>query len=127
MAGYLLDTTVIIDHLRGDRKVTSYLEEIGQRGDIAGCCCVNVAETYAGMRKKEREKTDEFMGSLYYFEVSREIAKFTGELRQKCAQKGKTLATTDVIIAAAAISYNLTLITKDAKHYPFPELKIKEI
>jgi len=33
MAGYLLDTTTIIDHLRGNKKVNSCLEEIGQRGD----------------------------------------------------------------------------------------------
>ena len=127
MAKYLLDTTVIIDHLRGNKKVDSHLEEIGQRGDIAGCCCINIAETYAGMREKEKEKTDRFIRSLYYFEVTMQIAKLSGELRQKYTKKGKTLATTDVIIAATAITYGLTLITKNVKHYPFPELEIEEI
>jgi len=56
MAKYLLDTTVIIDHLRGNKKVDSHLEEIGQRGDIAGCCCINIAETYAGMREKRKRE-----------------------------------------------------------------------
>ncbi|MBC7334252.1 MAG: hypothetical protein H5T85_07350 [Actinobacteria bacterium] len=44
MAGYLLDTTTIIKHLRGDEKVTSYLYKIGIRGDIVGFCCINIAE-----------------------------------------------------------------------------------
>ena len=127
MAGYLLDTTTIIDHLRGNKKINSYLEEIGQRGDIVGCCCINVAETYTGMKEKEREKTDKFIENLYYFKVTKEIAKLAGELRQKYFKKGKTLATTDVIIAAAAITYGLILVTKNVKHYPFPELEIKEI
>jgi len=127
MAKYLLDTTTIIDHLRGNKKVNSYLERIGQRGDIAGCCCINIAETYAGMRKKEKEKTDRFIESLYYFEVTKEVAKLAGELRQKCFKKGKTLATTDVIITATAMTYSLTLITKNVKHYPFLELKIEEV
>lgn len=127
MAKYLLDTTIIIDHLRGNKKVNSYLERIGQRGDIAGCCCINIAETYAGMRKKEKEKTDRFIESLYYFEVTKEVAKLAGELRQKCFKKGKTLATTDVIITAAAMIYNLILITKNVKHYPFSELIIEEV
>lgn len=127
MAKYLLDTTIIIDHLRGDKKVNYYLERIGQRGDIAGCCCINIAETYAGMRKKEKEKTDRFIESLYYFEVTKEVAKLAGELRQKYFKKGKTLATTDVIITATAIIYNLTLITKNVKHYPFSELIIEEV
>ena len=127
MAEYLLDTTIIIDHLRGDKKVNSYLEEIGNRGDIAGCCCINITETYTGMKDKEKEKTDKFIESLYYFEVTKEIARLAGKLKQKYVQKGKTLATTDVIIAATAIAYGLILITKNIKHYPFPELVIKEI
>jgi len=127
MAGYLLDTTTIIDHLLGNKKINSYLEEIGQRGDIVGCCCINIAETYTGMKEKEKEKTDKFIENLYYFKVTKEIAKLAGGLRQKYFKKGKTLATTDVIIAAAAITYGLILITKNVKHYPFPELEIKEI
>jgi len=127
MAGYLLDTTTIIDHLRGNKKINSYLEEIGQRGDIVGCCCINIAETYAGMREKEREKTDKFIENLYYFKVTKEIAELAGGLRQKYFKKGKTLATADIIIAAAAITYGLILVTKNVKHYSFPELEIKEI
>lgn len=127
MAKYLLDTSILIDHLRGSKDVNSYLEDIAQRGDIAGCCCINIAEIFAGMREKEREKTYRFIESLNYFEVTKEIAKLAGEIRQRYFKKGKTLATTDVIIAATALTYNLTLITKNIKHYPFPELRIEEI
>ena len=127
MAKYLLDTTVIIDHLRGNKKVNSRLEEIGLQGDVAGCCCINIAETYAGMREKEKEKTDKFIESLHYFEVTRKIAKLAGELRQKHARKGKTLVTADVIIAATAIIYNSILFTRNIKHYPFSELEIEEV
>ena len=88
MAKYLLDTTTIIDHLRGNRKVNSYLEEIGQRGDIAGCCCINIAETYAGMREKEKGKTDKFIESLYCFEVTGE------EVKMKKAEGVKSLLLT---------------------------------
>ena len=127
MAQYLLDTTTIIDHLRGDKKVNFYLEEIGTRGDIVGCCCINITETYTGMKDKEKEKTDKFIESLYYFPVTKEIAKLAGKLKQEYDKKGKTLASSDVIIAATAIAYGLILITKNVKHYPFSELEIKEI
>ena len=127
MAQYLLDTTTIIDHLRGDKKVNFYLEEIGTRGDIVGCCCINITETYTGMKDKEKEQTDKFIESLYYFPVTKEIAKLAGKLKQKYDKKGKTLATSDVIIAATAITYGLILITKNVKHYPSPELVIQEI
>ena len=116
MAEYLLDTTIIIDHLRGDIKANTYLEEIGQRGDVAGCCCVNIAEIYSGMLVKEEEKTNRFINSLYYYEVTREISKAAGKLRQKYFKTGITLATTDVIIGATALIYNLILVTKNIKH-----------
>jgi len=79
------------------------------------------------MREKEKEKTDRFIESLYYFEVTKEIAKLAGELRRNYVKKGKTLAVTDVIIAATAITYALTLITKNVEHYPFPELEIEKV
>ncbi len=56
MASYLLDTTAIIDHLRGDKKVSSYLINIAKRGDLCGCCCINVAETYNAMKGKKKRK-----------------------------------------------------------------------
>ena len=127
MAEYLLDTTTIIDHLRGDKKVSSCLEEIGMRGDIAGCCCINITEVYTGVKEKEKEETDRFIESLYYYDVTKEIARLAGGLKQKYIKKGKTLAITDLIIAATAMVYGLTLVTKNVKHYPFPELEIKEI
>ena len=127
MAEYLLDTTIIIDHLRGDKKANIYLEEIGQRGDIAGCCCINIAEIYSGMLGKEAEKTNRFINSLYYYEVTSEISKVAGKLRQKYQKKGTTLAISDVIIGATALIYNLILVTKNIRHYPFPEIEIKKM
>lgn len=127
MTEYLLDTTIIIDHLRGDKKVSSFLEEIGIRGDTAGCCCINITETYTGMKDREKEKTDKFIESLYYFTVTKEIAKLAGVLKQKNAKKGRTLATSDVIIAATALTYGLILVTKNVKHYPFNDLELKEL
>ncbi len=127
MAEYLLDTTAIIDHLRGDKKVSFYLEKIGLKGDTAGCCCINIAEIYSGMLEKETEKTNRLINSLYYYEVTRDISKTAGRLRRKYSKKGITLATTDVIIGATALIYDLILVTKNIKHYPFPEIEIEEI
>jgi predicted nucleic acid-binding protein len=127
MADYLLDTTVIIDHLRGIEKASRFLEKIGLKGDTAGCCCINIAEVYSGMLEKEKEKTDIFINSLFFYEITRNISKTAGRLRQKHAKKGITLSTADAIIGAAALIYDLTLATKNIKHYPFPDIKIKEV
>jgi len=43
------------------------------------------------MREKDKEKTDRFIESLYYFEVTREIAKLARQLRRKYTKKGQNI------------------------------------
>jgi len=40
------------------------------------------------------------------------------------ARRVKTLAYTDVTIAAVALTHNLVLVTDNQKHFPMPELKL---
>lgn len=127
MAKYLLDTTAIIDHLKGRREVTSFLERLGEQEEVVGCCCINITETYAGMLEHEREKTAMFIQGLFYFETTSEIAKLAGELKNRYARDGITLAVSDVTVAAIAITNNLILVTSNPKHYPMPELQIHKI
>ena len=127
MSGVLLDTTEKIDHLRGKEEVTAFLKNLVEAREEVGCRSINIAEIYAGMRAHEREQTDRFIGSLRYFEVTREVAKMAGEIKNRKARQGITLAVTDTIIAATALTYGLTLVTRNAKHYPIEELKISEV
>ena len=127
MANYLLDTTVIIDCLRGRKEVVEFLTELASEGLIVGCCAINIAEVYAGMRENERQVTRRFLDSLEYYEVTRNLAELAGGYKREYAGKGITLSLSDVIIAAVAISHNLILVTDNLRHYPMPELDIKQI
>ena len=127
MANYLLDTTVIIDCLRGRKEVVEFLTELASEGLIVGCCAINIAEVYAGMKENERQVTRRFLDSLEYYEVTRNLAELAGGYKREYAGKGITLSLSDVIIAAVAISHNLILVTDNLRHYPMPELDIKQI
>ena len=127
MANYLLDTTVIIDCLRGRKETVGFLTRIASEGSVVGCCAVNIAEVYAGMREHEGELTRKFLDSLEYYEVTRNLAELAGMYKRAYAGKGVTLSLSDVIIAAVGISNNLTLVTDNSRHYPMPELNVKQI
>lgn len=127
MANYLLDTTVIIDCLRGRKEVVEFLTKLASEGLVVGCCAINIAEIYAGMKENERQVTKKFLDSLEYYEVTRNLAELAGEYKREYAGKGISLSLSDVIIAAVAISNNLTLVTDNLRHYPMPELNIKQI
>jgi predicted nucleic acid-binding protein len=51
MAKYLLDTTILIDHLRGRQEAVDLLTALAHQGHRLGLCCVNVAELYSGLRQ----------------------------------------------------------------------------
>lgn len=123
MANYLLDTTVIIDYLRGKKEKVELVKKLVFKGAALGCCAINITEVYAGMKEKERTVTEEFLDSLEYYEISKEIAKKAGEYKRFYQKKGTTLSLSDVTIAAVAIYKNLILLTDNPKDYPLPGIK----
>jgi len=127
VASYLLDTTVIIDCLRGRKEAVDFLTKIASDGSVVGCCAINIVEVYAGMRENERQVTKKFLDSLEYYEITRDLAELAGGYKREYTEKGITLSLSDVMIAAVAISNNLTLVTCNLRHYPMPELNIKQI
>lgn len=124
MTTYLLDTSVIIDVLNGKRNRDALLKGLLSQGDLLACCAVNISEIYAGMRPKEETKTEAFLQSLEYYDITWDVARLAGLLKRDYSKKGQTLSLPDTIIAAVALEYNLMLITDNIKHYPMPQLKL---
>lgn len=121
---YLLDSDVIIDALNGKRGRNVLLEGLLREGRLLACCAINVTEVYAGVRPHEEERTGEFLDSLGYYPLTREIAREAGLLKRHWSRKGTTLSLADATIAAVALANDLPLITGNAKHYPMPELRL---
>ena len=57
----LLDTTVLLDVLRGSPKRRSLLAELVAAGHILSTAAVNIAEVYASMRRGEETRTEAFL------------------------------------------------------------------
>jgi tRNA(fMet)-specific endonuclease VapC len=124
MAIFLLDTTVIIDAVNGKRGRGRFLDELLAQRNLLACCSINVTEVYAGMRPHEAQATEAFLRSLRFYEVTWEIARLAGELKNERAKKGHTIALPDVTIAAVALTHKLALVTDNQKHFPMQELRL---
>jgi predicted nucleic acid-binding protein len=127
MAGYLLDTSVIIDTLNGKRDRKGLLERLLRQGHSLACCAINVAEVYAGMRPHEAETTGALLRSLDYYETSWQVAKEAGEIKFRHARRGRTLSIADTILAAVAINNGLTLITDKVRDFQIPALELLQL
>lgn len=125
MASYLLDTTVIVNYLRGKPATVRLVKRIFAEGSSLGCCPINIIEVCAGALEKEKEATRQFLDSLEYYELTKETAMMAGEYKRYYQKKGTTLSLPDVAIAAVAIANDLTLLTDNRKHYPMTELNVQ--
>jgi predicted nucleic acid-binding protein len=127
MAIFLLDTTVIVDAINGKRGRAQFLDDLLAQRNLLACCSINVTEVYAGMRPHEANVTEALLRSLKFYEVTWEIARRAGELKNEWAKNGYTIALPDVTIAAVALSHGLTLVTDNRKHFPMPELQLLQL
>ncbi len=123
--GFLLDTTVLIDFLRGSNKMVKMLEMLLEEGPLA-CCPVTVAEIFSGVRPEELLRVEEFLDALLYFPIEFKTARRAGLYRRDYQKKGITLSISDTLIAAVAVENSLTLVTKNVRHFPMPELIVIE-
>jgi predicted nucleic acid-binding protein len=122
LSTYLLDTSVIIDVLRGVRRRAERVERLLADGHLLACTAINVAEVFAGMRPKERGPTVALLASLEHYDITRELAEKAGTLRREWANRGRTLTLPDCLIAAAALTHGLVLVTDNTKDFPMHDL-----
>src|SRR5688572_10877092 len=99
---YVLDTTVLIAHLRGDGDVTEAFLELLAAGHSLGTTCVNVAEIERGLQPRERRQVQALMDRLGFFETTREAATRAGRYQAEWARKGRSIHTPDALIAGTA-------------------------
>ena len=120
----LLDTTVLIDYLRG-RPVVERLGSLVERGDVLGTSPVNVEEIFRGVRPGEIEAVDDLFDGLRVVPIGRPEGRKAGEWRRRFAARGTTLSQADCLIAAAAHTSAAVLATGNPRHFPMTEIEVQ--
>ena len=110
----VLDTTVLIDVLRGHRPALDYLRGLDV---VPACSELTRVEVLRGIRSGERDATERLLGSLQWVGVGEGIARRAGALGAKW-RRSHRLSTVDLVIAATAIELGASLATSNARHYP---------
>ena len=110
----LLDTTVLIDALRGHRPALDYLRGLEEP---PACSELTRVEVLRGVRRPEREATEALMRSLRWVGVDQEIARRAGVLGRTW-HRSHALSTVDLVIAATALELGAELATSNTRHSP---------
>lgn len=122
---YLLDSDILINHLRKRTPLQAYLGELQAAARFA-CSTITVAEVYAGMRPAEETATRRLMDGLVHLPVTSPVAEKAAQLQKDGRKAGQTIALADCLIAATALLEKATLVTANAKHYPQVHDKITQ-
>ncbi|MDP9336408.1 MAG: PIN domain-containing protein [Actinomycetota bacterium] len=127
LSRYLLDTTVLIAHLRGDRAVTdALLQRLGE-GHSLGTTCVNIAEIERGLRPAERKKAQVLLDRLAFFDTTREAATRAGRYQADWARRGRTIHTPDALIAGTARAHGAVLVTDNLDDFPMRDVRVESL
>jgi predicted nucleic acid-binding protein len=121
----LLDTTVLIDALRG-RRAADRIHQLRVRGDdVPHICAINVEEVVRGVRPGEDDAVRLLFDGLRLAPMGRQEGQHAGRWRREFADRGVTLSQADCLIAAAALGVRARLITGNPKHFPMEEITVE--
>ena len=114
----LVDTSILIDHLRDRRAAVELLLAAVGRGDDLWAVTVSRTEVLRGMRTGEAPRTVRLLSSLSWLDVTPDIADRAGELGRRYRQSHPGIDVVDLVIAAAAEALPAELLTLNVKHFP---------
>ena len=113
---YMLDSNIISNLIRNDANVVRRVASV----EMASLCISSIVEgeiRYGLAKRPEARRlaliVGEFLKRVETVPWDSSAAKHYGELRTRLEKRGHVLSTLDMLIAAHALSLNLTLVTCD--------------
>lgn len=115
----LLDTDICVGLPRGESTVVSRWRDCNERCAISA---MSIGEHSYGAAKArdpqaERVRIDRLMHILDEGPATKPVMMRFGEIKADLESQGLRLADADVLIAATAIEFDMTLVTGNTKHF----------
>ena len=125
MSALVLDTTVLIDALRG-RPAAARLRNLAARREVLLTTAINVEEIIRGLRLSELDVADALFTAIRVLPVREPDARRAGSWRREHAARGITLHQADCLIGAITAGIGARLATGNVKDFPMPQLTVEE-
>ena len=127
--GYLLDTNILSDLVRHPQGTVA--SKIAAVGEQSVCTSIIVAaELRYGANKsgssKLADRIDLILSALEVLPLKTPADRYYGEIRNHLARGGSPIGPNDMLIAAHALSANLTVVTANTGEFSrVPGLNVK--
>ena len=119
----LVDTSVLIDYLRGHEAAARLLED-ERAADVLHASEMTRLEVLAGMRPAEEDTTRSLLSTLVWHPVDTEVSEAAGALGRRWLPGHGGIDGADLAIAATVTLVGARLLTRNVRHFPmFPDLR----
>ena len=119
----LVDTSILIDYLRGDERAAGLMEQQRRHGTLHASEITRL-EVLAGMRPAEEDETRSTLSALHWHPVDADVAERAGELGRRWLPSHRNIDVADLAVAATAELAELPVLTLNIRHFPmFPDLR----
>ena len=118
---FLVDTTILIDHLRGRPEAQSWLLSTQTEG--LAISVIARAEVLSGMKPEEELATRLLLNQLPLLSIEVRVADTAASYRRVYG-KSHQLLLPDALIAATAKIHGMTLATLNTRDFPMTDINV---
>jgi hypothetical protein len=118
MSVIVVDTSVLIDQLRGNIDARLAMAKAAGAGHRVAASVLTKTELLAGMRSHERSAIRRLVSILTWVPVSDEVAERAGRYARVYRASHATIDVVDYVIAATAYELEADLWTRNVRHFP---------
>jgi hypothetical protein len=120
----LLDTSVVVDHLRGYPPATALLERWVSDDEPMMASELTRFELLTGLRPGEEPALESMFSVLDWIPVTEQIARRAGTYAREFRRSHSGIGAVDYLLAATATAVGGELVTTNVKHFPmFTDLR----
>ncbi len=110
----IIDTSVIIDFIGGDKKIVLLMKELAEREDVK-TTSITEYELLKHKTKLKRQLAEDFLSELTIYPFDSAAAKEAAKLYREQQDAGRLVNENDLLIAGIALANGEVLLTRDQK------------
>lgn len=121
----VLDSSFVIDHLRGESAASNRWRRIFEVGDEPIATEIVVCEVRAGLRAEAESRFRAFLEPVEFVQPGAAVALTAGRWRAEARAGGRTLSLPDALIAAAADALGASVLTRNVRDFALTPVRVE--
>jgi predicted nucleic acid-binding protein len=122
---YFLDSTFLIDHLRGDPDAHQRFRAMFERGDEPFINEIVVCEVRAGLRDEDEARLLALIEPIEYVQGAPRVALDAGRWRASVRARGRHLGLPHALIAATAHALDSVVLTRNVRGFSLTPVRVE--